>query len=187
MTATEELRPLLRASALAALAALALIAAVALATHVVTGGATRPLATNVDGIPNQAREAVSILTHNALQALPVVIAGAVLDRLRVHSPQRNTPPPLIRATLDGTVAVIAAKNLLALGVALGRYTTSGAMAMLPHGPVELAGFALVLGLYTIARHRRVTAVQWIAGLAGATILLAVAALLETYLTPIPTI
>jgi hypothetical protein len=181
MTATEDLRPLVRASALATLAALAVIAVVALLTHVITGGAARPLATNIDGIPNHVDEAVAILTHNALQALPVIIASAVLAGIRVHRADRSGPPVLLCAVLDGAVVVIAAKNLLVLGVVLGTYTTSGATAMLPHGPIELAGFALVGGLYANARRRRVAAVQWVTGLGGAAVLLAVAAALETYL------
>jgi hypothetical protein len=181
MTAADDLRPLVRASALAALAALAVIAVVALLIHVIAGGTARPLATTIDGIPNHADEAVAILTHNALQALPVIIASAVLNGIRVHRPDRSGPPALIRALLDGAVVVLAAKNLLALGVVLGIYTTSGAIAMLPHGPIELAGFALVLGLYANARRRRVAAFQWVTGLGGAAILLAVAAALETYL------
>jgi hypothetical protein len=180
MTATEDLGPLMRASALAALAALAVIAVVALLTHVITGGAARPLATNIDGIPNHAGEAVAILTHNALQALPVITASAVLDGIRVYRPDHSGPPLLMRAMLDGAVVVIVAKNLLVLGVVLGIYTTSGAIAMLPHGPIELAGFALVVGLYANARRRRVAAVQWVTGLGGTAVLLAVAAAVETY-------
>ena len=44
-----------------------------------------------------------------------------------------------------------AANVALVGAALGAYGTRMALAMLPHGPLELAAFATALALYLDAR------------------------------------
>jgi hypothetical protein len=67
-----------------------------------------------------------------------------------------------------------------VGVAVGAYGARAGRALLPHGPVELAGFSLALALYAAVRRNSASARQ-AGSLAGsAMVLLALAAVLETY-------
>ena len=50
-----------------------------------------------------------------------------------------------------------AANVLVVGAALGAYGERMVRAMLPHGPVELAAYALALALYLQGRSRALPA------------------------------
>ena len=71
-----------------------------------------------------------------------------------------------------------AANLLVVGAALGAYGTRMLRAVLPHGPVELAAFALAIALYLQGRHRAIAVRHLIATGAASLGLLAAAAVLE---------
>jgi hypothetical protein len=71
-------------------------------------------------------------------------------------------------------------NVLVIGAAIGGYGTRMLVAMLPHGPVELAAYSLALGLYVRGRGRALPT-GGIAIVACASVaLLALAAALETW-------
>ena len=70
--------------------------------------------------------------------------------------------------------------MLVVGAALGAYGTRMARAMLPHGPVELAAFALALGLHLHGRRRALPAGRIAAAIAASVVLLAIAAVLEVF-------
>ena len=55
-------------------------------------------------------------------------------------------------------------------------------AMLPHGPVELAAYALTLALYLRGRHRILPTRELMTIGATSVLLLAAAAVLETFIT-----
>ena len=71
-----------------------------------------------------------------------------------------------------------AANLAVVGAALGAYGTRMVRAVLPHGPVELAAFALAIALYLQGRHRAIAVRHLIATGAASLGLLAAAAVLE---------
>ena len=97
--------------------------------------------------------------------------------------QRSALGTLVVSALDALVALQSAFNVCVVGAALGAYGTRMAAAMLPHGPLELAAFALALALYLRARQGPL-APRRLAAVAPACIaLLVVAAALETYVVP----
>ena len=87
---------------------------------------------------------------------------------------------VLRLACDaGAVGLLAPSGVL-VAVALGAYGSRMAAAMLPHGPLELAAFALALCVYRDARRRPVRAGRALGHAATGLALLAAAALLETY-------
>ena len=84
------------------------------------------------------------------------------------------------AAVDAALALGVLVNTALVGAALGAYGARMAVAMLPHGPVELAAYALALALYLHAR-RHALSVRRVAATAAACLsLLAVGAVLETF-------
>jgi len=71
-------------------------------------------------------------------------------------------------------------NLLVVGAGLGAYGERMARAELPHGPVELAAYALALALYLQGRKRILPAGHLAKVVAASVALLALAATLETF-------
>ena len=87
---------------------------------------------------------------------------------------------LLRLACDaGALGLLAPSGVL-VAVALGAYGSRMAAAMLPHGPLELAAFALALCVYRDARRRPVRAGRALGRAATGLALLAAAALVETY-------
>ena len=89
--------------------------------------------------------------------------------------------PRLRLPLDITLAAVLALNTVAAGVALGAYGPRLLGAVAPHGPVELAGFALAGGAYLAARAGQPGAGRLALAAGGAVVLVAAGAALETYL------
>ena len=84
------------------------------------------------------------------------------------------------ALLELLVAGQVAFNTLVVGSALGAYGARMVRAMLPHGPVELAALAVALAL-VIAGCRRSLPVRGMLAWAVVSVgLLAIAAILETW-------
>ena len=176
-----------RRSALALAGALIFLA-VALAAIVRLGWATetrRLLDFGFAGMPARLDTAVSIFAHNA--RLLAAVFGAILV---AQSPWlagrdiRHLPVmSLLAAAVDAVLALGVAANVALVGAALGAYGVRMAVAMLPHGPLELAAYALALALYLQARRGPMTARHVLA--VGALCLggLALAALLETFAVP----
>jgi hypothetical protein len=88
--------------------------------------------------------------------------------------------PRLRLPLDITLAAVLALNTVAAGVALGAYGSRLLGAVAPHGPVELAGFALAGGAYLAARAGEPGAGRLARAAGGAVVLVAAGAALETY-------
>jgi hypothetical protein len=87
---------------------------------------------------------------------------------------------LILAAGELILTGVIAANVLVLGAGLGAYGERMARAELPHGPVELAAYALALALYRQGRKRILPAGHLAKVAAVSVALLALAATLETF-------
>ena len=72
--------------------------------------------------------------------------------------------------------------MLIVAASLGAYGPRMARALLPHGPLELAAFALALALYLQGRRRELPIGHVAATGAASALLLAAAAALETFVS-----
>ncbi|WP_027006168.1 hypothetical protein [Conexibacter woesei] len=134
------------------------------------------------GVPNQLGQAWSILLANLRLAAGVGVAAAVAQLRLLGRPRRAVTAAARLCDTGVALAVLA--NLAIVGAATGAYGFRMVHAMLPHGPLELAAFALVLSLHLHARRSRLAARTWIAVAAITTVLLVIAALLETYVATV---
>src|SRR4051794_36792200 len=107
------------------------------------------------GLAARPETALGILATN-LRLLVGTLAAAVI----VQSPwcarrdgRRPSVGLLIVAALDTLIVLEIALNTLVVGAALGAYGARMAGAMLPHGPPELAAYALALASYRRAREQ----------------------------------
>lgn len=135
-------------------------------------------------LPKTLGEAGSILLHNGR-----ILLAAVGAALAVNAPwlsRAGEPLPRgwgwksTRALCDVVLVLGVARNLLTVGVGLAAYRERMALAILPHGPVELAAFSCGLALYLLARRGPVEWRFWLTLVAGGGLLLGVAALLEVF-------
>jgi hypothetical protein len=158
---------------------LAAIAVVAVLVGVTGGAAVREwLAYPFTGVPATTGEAGVIFAHN-VRALLGVIGLLLIAQVAAHQPGGATrAQKAVRIAGETVLAGIVAANVLVVGAALGAYGTRMAGAMLPHGPVELAGFATAIALYVQGRDRALPTRQLVLTAAASVLLLAAAALLE---------
>ena len=160
-----------------------LMTASAALTRVAAAAPTRRwLAYPFTGVPTRLGEAGAILAHNGRAVLGVygllLIAQLALREPAQPGRARRTLQSLGEAVLCG----LAAGNTVLVGAGLGAYGSRMARAMLPHGPVELAAFALALALYLQGRGRALPVRYLVTTGATSGVLLAAAAVLETYVT-----
>lgn len=145
--------------------------------------ARRWLAFPFAGIPAHGSEAAAIFLHN-VRALAAV--GGVL--LVAQSPYwaRDAAPGPVQRTLQRVGEVLlggaVAANVLVIGASFGAYGIRMVRAALPHGPLELAGFALALALYVEGRRQPLAARHALAVAGLSMSALAVAAVLETFVS-----
>lgn len=169
---------------LAALIAAALTIAVmliALATRAALAAQARSwLHYTFVGVPARPQTAVGIFANNTRE-LMAVFGLLLIAQLAVRRDGRPTRAQLLLRTggeliLSGAIVA----NMLVVGAAIGGYGTRMVRAMLPHGPVEMAAYALALALYVQGRSRPLPSTRLAGTIAGSIALLAVAALLETF-------
>ena len=126
--------------------------------------------------------AAAILATNA-RKLAAIYGLALVAQAPILAGEAGRPRvarAVLRLACDaGAVGQLAPSGVL-VAVALGAYGSRMAAAILPHGPLELAAFALALCVYRDARRRPVRAGRALGRAATGLALLAVAALLETY-------
>jgi hypothetical protein len=162
------------------IAAVALIAAV---TRVAFAAQARGwLGYRFPGVPARPDTAVIIFTHNVI-ALSGVLGLLLIAQLAAHT--ADGPGRVQRAVQAGGDLILAAAvaaNTLVVGVAIGAYGTRMVGAVLPHGPVELAADTLAIALYLHGRRQTLPARQIAATITSCVALLAVAAVLETFVT-----
>ena len=138
------------------------------------------------GVPARASTAAEILANNA-RLLAAVFAAILIAQSpwlggarAAARADRGPFERLMLAAVDAALALGVLVNTALVGAALGAYGARMAVAMLPHGPVELAAYALALALYLHAR-RHALSVRRVAATAAACLsLLAVGAVLETF-------
>jgi hypothetical protein len=87
---------------------------------------------------------------------------------------------VVRTGAEIVLGAAVAINVLAVGAAVGAYGTRMVHALLPHGPVELAGFGVALALYLRGRTRALPRNLLVGAIAASVGLLAVAAVMETF-------
>jgi hypothetical protein len=129
-------------------------------------------------------QAASIFATNARKlagvlGLALVVRSARPSGERGGGRSARWAQVLILACDAGVVGVLGL-SLVLVAAGLGAYGREMAAALLPHGPLELAAFALALSLYRDARRRTVTLHRALTRAALGVLLLAAAALLETY-------
>jgi hypothetical protein len=147
----------------------------------VAAGARQWLVFPFAGLPARPAEAASIFDHN-LRALGAV-AGLLLTAQSPYWAGRACGGRLHRAIRGGAETLLGAgiaANVIVVGASLGAYGIRMVTAVLPHGPVELAAYALALALYLEGRKRRL-ALAHILGIATLSVTtLALAAALEAF-------
>ena len=116
--------------------------------------------------PGEALEAAA--TNLRFVAAALLAAWAVTSR------------PRLRLPFDITLTLVLAINARAVGVALGAYGTPALRALAAHWPLELAAFALAGGAYLSARTGRLAGRSLIPVAVLALALVALGAVLETY-------
>ena len=156
---------------------------IALAVHVwLATAARRWLAFPFTGIPARPSEAARIFIHN-LRGLAAV-GGMLLIAQSAYWTAGTAPPGPLHGTLrrlgEALLGAAVAANLIVIGASFGAYGTRMLRAALPHGPVELAAYSLALALYLKARTRPVPARYLLVVMALTVSMLAIAAVLETY-------
>ncbi len=144
--------------------------------------ARRWLAFPFAGIPARPSTAAIIFSHN-LRALAAV-CGLLLIAQSAHWSAAGAEPGhahrILRGLGEALLAAAVAANLVVIGASFGAYGTRMVRAALPHGPVELAAYSLALALYLHGRRRPLPARSVTAVFALSVVMLALAAVLETY-------
>jgi hypothetical protein len=144
--------------------------------------ARRWLAFPFAGIPARPGEAASVFIHN-LRALAAVGGLLLITQSAYWTAGAAQPGPLhgtLRRLGEALLGAAVTANLIVIGASFGAYDTRMLRAALPHGPIELAAYSLALSLYLQARSRPVPARRLIAVMALSASMLAMAAVLETY-------
>jgi hypothetical protein len=136
------------------------------------------------GVPARPSTATSIFANNA-RLLAAVFAAILIAQSpwlagaasrAEHGPVNG----VLLAAVDTVLALGVAVNTALVGAALGAYGARMGVAMLPHGPLELAAYAIALALYLHARRGPLTVGRVAAIATTCLCLLAVGSVLETF-------
>ncbi len=132
------------------------------------------------GLAARPAVAAGILAHN-LRSLSGVFVLLILARLAARAPDNRSARLGVRlgeVILAGAITA----NIVVVAGALGAYRQRMVLALMPHGPVELAAYSLAIALCLQDRRRNLPA-AYVAKVAVACVaLLAIAAALETFVT-----
>jgi hypothetical protein len=138
------------------------------------------------GVPARSSTATSIFANNA-RLLAAVFAAILIAQSpwlagagTASRAERGPVNGVLFATVDTILALGVAVNTALVGAALGAYGARMGVAMLPHGPLELAAYAIALTLYLHARRGPLTVGRVAATATTCLSLLAVASVLETF-------
>ena len=162
---------------------LAIAAGIALAVIVAVAApvpARDWLAFTFPGVAARPAVAIGIFAHN-LRSLSGVFVLLIFARLAPRAPDKGTARLTVRLgelLLAGAITA----NVMVVGAALGAYRERMVLALMPHGPVELAAYSLALALYLTDRRRNLRPAYVAEAGAACVALLAIAAMLETFVT-----
>ena len=162
---------------------LAIAAGIALAVIVAVAAPVQArdwLGFTFPGVVARAAVAVGIFAHN-LRFLSGVFVLLIFARLAPRAPDQRTARLTVRLgelILAGAITA----NIVVVGAALGAYRERMLLALMPHGPVELAAYSLALALYLQNRRRNLPAAYVAKAGAACLALLALAAVLETWVS-----
>jgi hypothetical protein len=158
-------------SALTAAGLVALVGVVAAAVRLLgaSSAARGALAFGFSASSATPGEAFAVALGN-LRLAGAVLLAALFAGLR----------PAVRPALDIVVGALAGLNATTAGVALAAYGTRLLEAVAVHATLELAAFAIVGAAYHSARRGPLDGRQLMAVAAASTVLLAAAAVLETF-------
>lgn len=132
------------------------------------------------GVPHRLGSAAWIFANNGRELLGV-LGLLLIAQLGVRTAGGPTRvQQLVRSGGEVLIAGVIAANVLVIGAAVGAYGTRMVWAMLPHGPVEVAAYALALALYLQGRRRPLPPHRLAGTITASVVLLAIAALLETF-------
>jgi hypothetical protein len=145
------------------------------------------LAFGFAGLPPSPSTAISIFASNA-RLLAAVFAAVLIAQSpwlasadSAAADERHPVHVVLCGAVDVMLALAVAVNVALVGSALGAYGTRMAIAMLPHGPVELAAYSLALALYLRARRAPLAARHVATTATTCLALLAVGSVLETFI------
>lgn len=170
----------------AAATALGVLVVIALAAAVTALAFAEPARQALDfgfgGVPRRLDEALAIFASNARLMGAVAAAVTIVQAPRWDRPDRplGVGGRRLRLAVDLALGAAVTANAIVIGMAVGAYGWRMVEAMLPHGPPELAAFALALAVYLRARGELLRVRTVIVPAAAALALLALAALVETY-------
>jgi hypothetical protein len=162
---------------------LAIAAGIALAVIVAVAApvpARDWLAFTFPGVAARPAVAIGIFAHN-LRSLSGVFVLLIFARLAPRAPDKRTAQLTVRLgelLLAGAITA----NVVVVGAALGAYRERTVLALMPHGPVELAAYSLALALYLTDRRRNLPAAHVATAGVACVALLAIAAVLETWVS-----
>jgi hypothetical protein len=136
------------------------------------------------GVKPDARDALLIFANNCKLAAVPIVAGLMIQlRRQAQLDAQRRLAAFLGAIENGCALALAGAviiNLALVGASLGAYGSRMARAILPHGPFELAAYSTSLGFYLRLRREAVPAAGWAASAILVVGLLAVAAVLETF-------
>jgi hypothetical protein len=168
-------------SFLVAAAATSCVLLVALVTDVALASQARGwLHYSFPGVPRRLNSALWIFSNNGRELLGVVGLLLIAQIAARGSEGPTRGQRLVRTGGELLLGGAIAANVLVVGAAVGAYGNRMVRAMLPHGPVEVAAYALALALYLRGRRRPLPAMRLAGTIAASVALVAVAALLETF-------
>lgn len=156
---------------------------VAAAVRVALGAPVRErLGYTFRGVPARPEVAIGIFAHNG-RAILGVLGLLLVTQITARGEQGSARVKrLVTRVGEPILAGTVGANVLVVGAALGAYGQRMVRAVLPHGPIELAAYSLALGLYLQGRRRPLPAAHLAKVTLASVALLAVAALLETFVT-----
>jgi hypothetical protein len=131
------------------------------------------------GVPARPDTAVLIFKHNCGELLGI-LAVLLFRQLAARDPAATRSQRLVGAIGEAILAFVVLVNVVVVGAGIGAYGTRMLVALLPHGPVELAAYANALALYSRGRDRPLGAAELARAIGMSVALLALAAVLETW-------
>ncbi len=136
------------------------------------------------GVPATLASAAGIFATNAPKLIGAFGAALVVQAPWIGATDNTAEPSQAvragRVLCDVALAYSALRNLAVLGLGLGAYGHRMLIATLPHGPVEILAFALGAVVYLRARRGPLPLSVAVPLVVTATLTLAVAAVLETF-------